>query len=371
MSTMLDQAARRVTPTALPATHRSLLDCVRVGFSRQPWGSLAALAAGWTALSIALWLALIGAIVGGLGGLYFAIQSSLQLGNFGYGVVQGVSFFGVLGGAAGGALTGFGLLYGGSILADPGQVLLAMVVGAAIGSVICVVYIIAEARILALRGYRRMSRRERERVEPLLLDVAKRMGIGAPPPVLMSDSPETNAYAYAAHVLLTRGTMKELEEDELAGILAHELHHWQSGDAVSNLFVWGCAWPVAVGVNVGAWLMRFNNILSFVGLFLFWPFMVLTRFFIIPVVAVRSRRHEYEADAAALRAGVGLGLHRALTKIADFESGHSGWEVALASTHPPTELRLEALEAPTISETDISSLASSTMTSGEEGAAAG
>jgi hypothetical protein len=29
-----------------------------------------------------------------------------------------------------------------------------------------------------------------------------------------------------------------------------------------------------------------------------------------------------------------------------FESGRTGWEAAMAATHPPTELRLEALQAP-------------------------
>lgn len=40
----------------------------------------------------------------------------------------------------------------------------------------------------------------------------------------------------------------------------------------------------------------------------------------------------------------GEALRQALAYLADFEGSRSGWERAGAATHPPLELRLEALE---------------------------
>jgi hypothetical protein len=64
----------------------------------------------------------------------------------------------------------------------------------------------------------------------------------------------------------------------------------------------------------------------------------------VPAVASESRRIEYEADAGAAVAGFGPTLHKALERLAPFEGGRSAWEAALSATHPPMELRLEALD---------------------------
>jgi hypothetical protein len=39
-------------------------------------------------------------------------------------------------------------------------------------------------------------------------------------------------------------------------------------------------------------------------------------------------------------------LSSALSKLGAFESGRTGWEAAMAATHPPLALRLEALQVP-------------------------
>ncbi len=70
------------------------------------------------------------------------------------------------------------------------------------------------------------------------------------------------------------------------------------------------------------------------------------KFLIVPVVSSSQRRYEYGADAAAARIGYAGSLSSALRQMAVWESGRTGWEQAMAATHPPTELRLEALEAP-------------------------
>lgn len=85
-------------------------------------------------------------------------------------------------------------------------------------------------------------------------------------------------------------------------------------------------------------------LLSLILLIVFWPFALAVRLLIAPVVGLFSRRHEHGADAAAVAAGHGEGLYRALEQLRDIEPGRSGWERTVAATHPPTELRLEAIE---------------------------
>jgi Zn-dependent protease with chaperone function len=72
----------------------------------------------------------------------------------------------------------------------------------------------------------------------------------------------------------------------------------------------------------------------------------MTKFVIVPVVAASQRRYEYEADAAAGEIGLAIALSSALRKMGAFETGRTGWEQAIAATHPPLELRLEALQLP-------------------------
>ena len=80
------------------------------------------------------------------------------------------------------------------------------------------------------------------------------------------------------------------------------------------------------------------------GQHLLWPALVLVRWVIAPVMVTRGRRLEFEADAAAIAAGYGPALARALTKMGNFETARTGWEAAIMRSHPPIEFRLEAIE---------------------------
>lgn len=202
----------------------------------------------------------------------------------------------------------------------------------------------AEPWTLHLRGYRRMSRREGERLLPLLETAALRMNITGLPRVLIAQDGTRHAYAYLRHLVVSRTLYDELDDEPLAAVLAHELHHWASADTVGLRFVFACALPLALMYNAGAWLAQSRSMLTILGWFLLWPAWLLTRLVIKPLVAHRARVGEYEADAAAKAGGYREALINALTYLGDFEGGRSGWEQVLTATHPPSELRLEALE---------------------------
>jgi len=142
-------------------------------------------------------------------------------------------------------------------------------------------------------------------------------------------------------------------------VLAHELQHWRSGDAVGARIVWAAALPVALICNLGLFLagrgrgeglgrppVAVGTFLVIIGWIIAWPAWVITKLILVPVTASTQRGYEYEADAAAARIGLAVPLSTALRKMGAFEGGRTGWEQTMAATHPPTELRLEALQQP-------------------------
>jgi len=46
-------------------------------------------------------------------------------------------------------------------------------------------------------------------------------------------------------IAISTGLLQMLSDDEIRALLAHELHHWRSGDAVGSRLVWSSAWPIA------------------------------------------------------------------------------------------------------------------------------
>src|SRR4029077_12769854 len=134
---------------------------------------------------------------------------------------------------------------------------------------------------------------------------------------------------------------------EMAAAMAHDLHHWISGDAHAERFVWACTFPLVILVNFYTYIVLGVRSLQKWSNFIFvliWPAFTLLRLVVTPLLRARGRRLEYEADAAAIAAGHGAGLAGALTKVSDFELARTGWEEAPPRTHPPMEFRLEAIE---------------------------
>jgi Zn-dependent protease with chaperone function len=313
-------------------------------FDRQPWACLAGLVSGWTALFAAIWVGALVAIIGSIAGFFAVASVTNELGQ----ASQGFSMVGAIAGFAAGFVAGFGVLYGASIGQAPEHVVISLVIGAAAALVITWVAIALEPLSLDLRSYRRPSRRADEgSLAPLLHKVAGEMGLTSVPDLRVSDEPMPGAWTHASTIVVTKGLLNQMEREEIAGILAHELHHWNSGDPVALRFVWACAIPMVVIVNFYTYVLgRIRGLANF-SMVIIWPAVALLRFLMAPLMSARGRDQEYEADAAAIAAGYGPALGRALAKLQDFESARTGWEVALVRTHPPIEFRLEAIEEAT------------------------
>lgn len=169
-----------------------------------------------------------------------------------------------------------------------------------------------------------------------------------------------------AAVAATEGILRILSEEELEGVLAHELAHVKHRDILIS----------SVAATIAAAIMMISRFAMFFGGSRdnergSNPITLLATMILAPIAAMMiqaaiSRSREYEADAGgAAIAGSPLGLVSALRKIeaaargipldANPATAHmfiikpfsAAGLLGLFSTHPPTESRIQALLDPT------------------------
>ncbi len=346
-----DRIAQNIAPRR--RGDRPVWELLWLGIKAHPWGILAGLVATYTALPLAIF----GAVFGALAGAGAAIVAVLQQMNgiaspYAAGVTNGLGLFAVVAAAGAGAVAGFLLVYGGSWVDAPGHVLASLIGGIIITTGIATLIILRERWWLRLYGYRRMSWEEKDRIGPQLTAATAAMAIdlSSAPQIMIGDDRQPNAYAWAhcRTIVLTTGCLELHSDQEIAGVLVHELAHWDTGDAVGNQLVWASMWPLAITYNILLWLSRNHRNVAFFLALIAWPIWITVRLFVVPVQGMRQREHEYAADAAATAAGTYFreGLKSLLAKRIAFEKGRTGWEEAITAAHPPTALRIERLISP-------------------------
>jgi heat shock protein HtpX len=186
------------------------------------------------------------------------------------------------------------------------------------------------------------------------------------PEVGYYESPEVNAFATGPSkkkslVAVSSGLLRGMRQEEVEGVLAHELSHIKNGDMVTmtliqgvvNAFVMFLARVIA-GIVRNAADERYAYMLSFVVTIVLD---IALGFLGMMVVAWFSRAREFRADAgAAALAGRG-NLIAALRRLQTTKQLVDNSEPALATlkisgnramllfaTHPPLEARIAALE---------------------------
>ena len=227
---------------------------------------------------------------------------------------------------------------------------------------------------LALRMYRAQpaTREELPRVYQVVEQMTQRLGLPMPK-IYVIPSLSPNAFATGrnpkhASVAVTQGILQLLTDEELAGVLAHELGHVQNRDILTSSIAATLAGAITMIARMGYWAALFggfggrngrdrNSGLS--GLFML---------IVAPIAAMLiqlavSRSREYEADATGARTtGNPYALASALEKLETYSkrlpmtaspaSAHlfiiapllgSGGIANLFSTHPPTAKRIERL----------------------------
>ena len=194
------------------------------------------------------------------------------------------------------------------------------------------------------------------------------------PSIHLIDSPQPNAFATGrnpkhAAVAVTTGILEIMRDDELEGVIAHELSHVRNRDILISSIAAMLAAALSIFARLAFWFgggdRRDNNA---IGLVVALVAMILAPLAGMVIKMAISRAREYQADASgAEMTGQPLSLARALQKIGS-ASGRIPMDVnpavsqlfiadplkafgrrgrgagGLFSTHPPIEERIRRLE---------------------------
>lgn len=227
-------------------------------------------------------------------------------------------------------------------------------------------------------GGRLLNVNTRDADERKVLNVVEEMAIAAGlpvPRVYLLEDPAINAFAAGydpqdAVIGVTRGCIRQLNRDELQGVVAHEFSHILNGDMRLNIRLIGWLYGIMVIGLIGYHLLRSMRYarssrkngggLLFLGLGLMAVGYGGT-FFGNLIKAAVSRQREFLADASAVQYTRNPGgIGGALKKIAGYAGGTvvtaadtaeishmlfgPGAHFALFATHPPIDERIRRLD---------------------------
>ena len=252
------------------------------------------------------------------------------------------------------------------------------------------------AAVATMVGARLVPRDSKEPLERRLLNILEEMaiasGISVPQAYVMEDERGINAFAAGyspneAVIAVTRGTLENLNRDELQGVIGHEFSHILNGDMRLNIHLIGVIAGIVMIGALGRFLMSSNRdsssdyryrstgnryrsssnrdtdmrvFLVGLGLWLIGSIGVLAGRVIKAAIA---RQREFLADASAVQftrnpEGIGAALFKIGQQGGAIGSRHAedlshmyfGESVSnmfsMLNTHPPVEQRIERLMGP-------------------------
>ncbi len=193
------------------------------------------------------------------------------------------------------------------------------------------------------------------------------------PSIHLIDSPQPNAFATGrnpknAAVAVTTGILQIMRDDELEGVLAHELSHVRNRDILISSIAAMLAAALSIFARMAFWTGGGRD-RGPIGLVITILALILAPLAGIVIRMAISRAREYQADASGARmTGQPLSLARALDKIGAASErtpmkvnpavsqlfiadplkalgGRRSRRGGLFSTHPPIEERIRRLEA--------------------------
>lgn len=167
-----------------------------------------------------------------------------------------------------------------------------------------------------------------------------------------------NAWAIGGnHITVTERLLNEFSEEEVKGILAHEVGHLQNGHSRFGLLRYGMEWFSGIIVYVYSvvtlllaflrWIPVLGIFIGIVNFFILIQYYFLKIFLQIPLwffTQFGSRRNEYAADEYACGLGLGMELAVGLVHLEHiFRSGRRDWFSRLFDDHPDIPSRLERI----------------------------
>ena len=229
---------------------------------------------------------------------------------------------------------------------------------------------------LAVRsaGAKPVTEAEAPKLYAIVRDLTSRTGMPMPA-IYLSPADQPNAFATGrnpehAVVVVTQGLLAVLDDDEMRGVLAHELSHVANRDILISSVAAAVAMGITFAARMAMWGAMFggfggggnrqrgNNVFGALAM------MILAPIAAVMMQMALSRSREYEADhSGAELLGTGEPLARALEKIDAYAkqvpmnidpaqatayiinplSGRKVNFAGLFQTHPPTAERVTRL----------------------------
>ncbi len=197
----------------------------------------------------------------------------------------------------------------------------------------------ADKMVLSMYGAREVDETSAPDFVHLVRTLSQNAGLPMPRCYIV-DTPQPNAFATGrspehAAVAATTGLLQRLNNEELAGVLAHELSHVKNRDTLTMTLTATIAGAISMLANFafffGGSRGNRNNPLGFVGVILL---VVLAPLAAMLVQMAISRTREFEADrSGAQLSGRPMWLASALRRI---ESGAEEIDNPQADAHPAT-----------------------------------
>ncbi len=196
----------------------------------------------------------------------------------------------------------------------------------------------ADKMVLSMYGAREVD----AQTAPTLVHLVSRLSsaAGLPMPrVYIVDNDQPNAFATGrnpehAAVCVTSGLLRRIDNEELAGVLAHELSHVKNHDTLTMTLTATIAGAVSMLANFAFFFGGYGRNRNPLGLIGMLVVMLLAPIAAVLVQMAVSRTREFAADrAGALLSGRPLWLASALQRI---DSGATAVDNPAADANPAT-----------------------------------
>jgi len=227
-----------------------------------------------------------------------------------------------------------------------------------------------------LFGARKAIEREKNRLEPIIKTVQDtindKLKLKLKPIEnirleIMDDSMPEAAAIGKNTLIISRALYETASDEEIAGVIAHELAHLHNGDSnrlgvavgvsiITITITWLAALIATLAFAVSAMCSKMKGehaalFFMFIGFIIggcAWIFLIFAKagnWILNLVMLFHGRREEYKADKFAIQAGLGKGLVSFLEKIKDLKmTGKQTIKNRLYATHPPVMLRIGKIE---------------------------
>jgi heat shock protein HtpX len=246
----------------------------------------------------------------------------------------------------------------------------------ALGIAICTnafAYFFSDKIALASSGAQPVTREQLPRLYQVMERLAAKSNIPVPKLYVVPDE-APNAFATGrnprhASVAVTQGLLELMNDEELEGVIAHELSHVRNYDILISSIAATLAGAITWIAHWGMWLGGGDGEDRERNVFVELALMILAPLAAMLLQLALSRQREYAADATGARmVGNQYGLMSALQKLGSYNQRipttsispstsslcivkplfGGGGVASLFSTHPPLEKRIQALREMTV-----------------------